>query len=242
MLVLTLDTSTPSVTAAVSRLHPSDRSDGGSAAPRSMVETLAGRHELATNRHGELLAPMIDSVLREADVAPRDLQAVGVGLGPGPFTGLRVGIMTAAALGDALGVPVYGECSLDVLGSWPASAPTAVVADARRKQVYWATYRQGRRIEGPDIAPPEVLAQRLREQPAADDERYRVAGAGAVLYREAFEGFRLDEASQYPSAAELAVLLRQKVATRAPGDDLTPLYLRRPDATPPSRPKLVTPA
>jgi tRNA threonylcarbamoyl adenosine modification protein YeaZ len=244
VLVLTLDTSTPAVTAAVSRLTRPEVEGGWFASPRSMVETLAAHTEVATNRHGELLAPMIESVLADAAAMPRDLAAVGVGLGPGPFTGLRVGIMTAAALGDALGIPVYGECSLDILGSWPLYSPTTVVADARRKQVYWATYDHGRRVDGPDIDFPDALAGRLRagHDATSSDRPHRVVGAGAGLYACEFEEFRLDRDQLYPAAAELAVLLWQKVTAAAPGDDLTPLYLRRPDATPPGRPKQVTPA
>jgi tRNA threonylcarbamoyl adenosine modification protein YeaZ len=246
VLVLTLDTSTPAVTAAVSRVHPPPSAEGAWYAPaRSMVETLASHVEVATNRHGELLAPMIEAVVTEAGAGPADLAAIGVGLGPGPFTGLRVGIMTAAAMGDALGIPVYGECSLDLLGSWPPR-PTTVVTDARRKQVYWATYREGRRVAGPDLAAPAALAEQLRheafEDPDRDTSHRVVVGAGAVLYRQAFDGFWVDEDRQYPAADELAVLLVAKILNRTPGDDLTPLYLRRPDATPPGRPKQVTPA
>lgn len=244
MLVLTLDTSTPAVTAAVSRLTRPEAESGWFASSRSMVETLAAHTEVATNRHGELLAPMIEAVLREAKTTPADLTAIGVGLGPGPFTGLRVGIMTAAAMGDALGIPVYGECSLDILGSWPLYSPTTVVADARRKQVYWATYDHGRRVAGPDIDVPDALAGRLRvgHDATSSDNPHRIVGAGAVLYAQQFEEFRVDRDHQYPDAAELAVLLWQKVTRGAPSDDLTPLYLRRPDATPPGRPKQVTPA
>jgi tRNA threonylcarbamoyl adenosine modification protein YeaZ len=244
VLVLTLDTSTPAVTVAVSDVSRPQEEGGWFASPRSMVETLAAHNEVATNRHGELLAPMIEQVLSDAGVAPGELDAVGVGLGPGPFTGLRVGIMTAAALGDALGIPVYGECSLDILGSWPLYSHKTVVADARRKQVYWATYDHGRRVDGPDLDVPEAIAARIRSRHAAENSEkpHQVVGAGAALYSPEFEEFWLDLDHQYPTAEELAVLLWQKVTAGAPGDELTPLYLRRPDATPPGRPKQVTPA
>jgi tRNA threonylcarbamoyl adenosine modification protein YeaZ len=227
VLVLTLDTSTPAVTAAVSRV--------GS---REMVTTLAAGTEVANNRHGELLAPMIEAVLVEAEAEPGDLAAIGVGLGPGPFTGLRVGIMTAAAMGDALGIPVYGECSLDVISSsLPRGAnPFAVLTDARRKQVYWASYdHTGARVEGPDIATPADLAAHLTGRVT------QVIGAGALAYREHFDDFTIVEEPAYPDAAALGRLIAPKVAIAAPADDLTPLYLRRPDATPPGRPKQVTP-
>jgi tRNA threonylcarbamoyl adenosine modification protein YeaZ len=227
VLVLTLDTSTPAVTAAVSNV-----------VPRRAVGTLASRHEVAVNRHGELLAPMIDAVLREAGVAPADLDAVGVGLGPGPFTGLRVGIMTAAAMGDALGIPVYGGCSLDVIAYSVQNDDFvyAVLTDARRKQVYWATYDTiGRRVEGPDIGTPAEVAEQLAGRMT------HVVGPGAALYRDQLAGFTLVDDGDYPDAAQLAMLLSRKVLAGRPGDDLTPLYLRRPDATPPGRPKQVTP-
>jgi tRNA threonylcarbamoyl adenosine modification protein YeaZ len=246
VLVLTLDTSTPAVTAAVSRVHAPSSTGGAWFAPaRSMVETLTSRTEVATNRHGELLAPMIETVLAEADAVPGDLAALGVGLGPGPFTGLRVGIMTAAAMGDALGIPVYGDCSLDILGSWPPNWRTTVITDARRKQVYWATYDGGRRTAGPDLAEPAALAAQLAGEPREVSDRdtaHRIVGAGAALYRHEFDGFEIDEDRQYPMADELAVLLFAKFLKHGPSDTLTPLYLRRPDATPPGRPKQVTPA
>jgi tRNA threonylcarbamoyl adenosine modification protein YeaZ len=228
VLVLTLDTSTPAVTVAVSDVTP-----------ERAVSTRASRHEVAVNRHGELLAPMIDAVLREAGAAPRDLEAVGVGLGPGPFTGLRVGIMTAAAMGDALGIPVYGDCSLDVIARPVCSGDFryAVMTDARRRQVYWASYDEtGGRVEGPELAAPADLAAHLAGLVT------HVAGSGAKLYREQLAGLTVVEGHDYPDAAVLAGLLSGRVLAGVPGDELTPLYLRRPDATPPGRPKQVTPA
>jgi tRNA threonylcarbamoyl adenosine modification protein YeaZ len=194
---------------------------------------------VAVNRHGELLAPMIERVLSEAGVAPADLDAVGVGLGPGPFTGLRVGIMTAAAMADALDIPVYGECSLDVIAAavHDGEFSYAVLTDARRKQVYWAAYDEaGGRIEDPELTAPAELAVQLGGRVT------HVAGAGAQLYREQLSAFTVVGGYEYPDAAVLAGLLTAKVENRAPGDELTPLYLRRPDATPPGRPKQVTPA
>jgi tRNA threonylcarbamoyl adenosine modification protein YeaZ len=228
VLVLTLDTSTPAVTAAVSRVMPA-----------RAVATLASRAEVATNRHGELLAPMIEAVLAAAGAVPGDLTAVGVGLGPGPFTGLRVGIMTAAAMTDALAIPAYGACSLDVIAHSVRSEDFsyAVMTDARRKQVYWASYDEiGRRVDGPDVGTPAAVAEHLAGRVT------HVAGSGATLYRKQLAGFTLVEGHEYPDAAVLAQLMMKPVLKRAPGDQLTPLYLRRPDATPPGRPKQVTPA
>jgi tRNA A37 threonylcarbamoyladenosine modification protein TsaB len=113
----------------------------------------------------------------------------------------------------------------------------AVLSDARRKQVYWATYSAaGDRLTGPQLSPPTEVAAAL------DGQIRYVVGAGAALYPEVFHGYlRLDDAL-YPSAATLGDMTIPKLKRRAPGDDLTPLYLRRPDAVPPGALKQVTPA
>lgn len=199
-MLLAFDTSTPAVTVALST---------GPAAT-----------EVAPNRHGELLAPTIDRVLREAGATVRDLTGVVVGLGPGPFTGLRVGVVTARTLSHALGIPAYGACSLDAL----AAPGIAVATDARRREVYWATYG-ATRVDGPHVGKPADVAAVLRDRGVTV-----VAGAGPRLYPEAFAGF--DLGAEYPDAAALLAAPRT--------EDLTPLYLRRPDATPPGAPKRVT--
>jgi tRNA threonylcarbamoyladenosine biosynthesis protein TsaB len=208
---------------------------------------LAARTDVATNRHGELLAPMIDTVLDEAGASPMQLSAIGVGLGPGPFTGLRVGIVTAKAMGDALGIPVFGECSLDVIArdlsglAWDDDTDEecgyVVMTDARRKQVYWATYNfTSMRIDGPEITAPRDLADQL-----AGEIRY-VGGAGALLYRDLFAEFTVLERSPYPSATTLAEQAWHRWLLREPAGDLEPMYLRRPDVQQPGTPKRVTPA
>lgn len=207
---------------------------------------LASRTEVATNRHGELLAPMIDAVLAEAGTTVARISTIGVGLGPGPFTGLRVGVVTAKAMGDALGIPVYGECSLDVIArdltglAWDDDTDEecdyVVMSDARRKQVYWATYTfTGARIDGPEIGTPQDLAAQL-----TGDIRY-VGGAGALLYRDVFADFTVIAHSPYPSAATLAESASRNWRLREPAGELEPMYLRRPDARPPGTPKKVTP-
>jgi tRNA threonylcarbamoyladenosine biosynthesis protein TsaB len=227
VLVLAFDTSTPAVTVAVVDAVAGSRSVG-----------LSERTEVATNRHGELLAPMIAASLRDAGVAPPDLTAIAVGLGPGPFTGLRVGIVTAKAMGDALRVPVYGAGSLDVLARRHHSGDTvAVLTDARRKQVYWAVYAAtGERLEGPELGRPADVAEVLRGRART------VAGAGAVMYRDEFADFSLDGSDPYPRALDLVGVLEAKLSSGAEGDSLAPLYLRRPDAQPPGARKKVTPA
>ena len=199
-MLLAFDTSTPAVTVALS--------------------TGAGATVVAANRHGELLAPLIDRVLGGR---PRtDLTGIVVGVGPGPFTGLRVGIVTAKALAHALGIPAYGVCSLDAL----AAPGIAVATDARRREVYWAAYdATGTRTDGPHVGSPADAATTLRAAGVT-----RVAGAGARLYPQAFDGFEVID-PEHPDARRLL---------NAPRRDLTPLYLRRPDAVPPGPPKKVT--
>ncbi len=101
MLLLALDTATPAVTVA---LHDGHR-------------VLAEVSEVDARRHAELLAPGIEAVLAQAGATTRDLTAIAVGTGPGPFTGLRVGLVTARTLASTLGVPVHGVCTLDVLAT-----------------------------------------------------------------------------------------------------------------------------
>ena len=143
VLVLALDTATPTLVAGVGRWS----AEHG-------TEVLAERAVPSGNRHAELLTPAISDVLADAGLRMGDLEAVVTGLGPGPFTGLRVGVVTAAALADARGLPVVGVCSLDAIGS----GARTVVTDARRKEIYWATYAaDGTRIDGPAVVRPEEL-------------------------------------------------------------------------------------
>ena len=224
-LLLAVDTSSDVVSAALAEVH-----DAG-------VRVIAAKDERAANRHGELLASNIDALLHEAGVSPSSLVAVAAGLGPGPFTGLRVGVVTASSLADALGLPSYGVCSLDAIASVSAAGrPFLVCTDARRKQVYWARYDgAGRRLDGPDIAPAADVAARFA------DEVPLAVGAGVSLYPAEFAAF--DETSVGGvSSTEVAALVADRVRIGAPSDVMEPLYLRRPDASPPGRPKSVLPA
>ena len=216
MLVLALDTSTPAVTAALGEV-----TDGG-------MKGIGERRTVDPRAHGERLAPQIQLVLDDAGVRPRELTAIVAGVGPGPFTGLRVGLATAAAMGQALGIPTYGICSLDALGRAAGPGRVLVATDARRREVYFATYAAGVRVTGPDVAKPaDVLVE-------AD----RAVGEGALRYSEIF-GIPIDDRVLYPSGEALIALAAELVRSRAPGEPLTPLYLRRPDAVEPSARKAV---
>ncbi|MGH3472355.1 MAG: tRNA (adenosine(37)-N6)-threonylcarbamoyltransferase complex dimerization subunit type 1 TsaB [Nocardioidaceae bacterium] len=175
-------------------------------------------------RHGELLALGIDAVLAQATTPIRAVSRVAVGVGPGPFTGLRVGVVTARTLAAALGVEVVGVCSLDVVaGAVEAAGPFVVATDARRKEVYWARYGSPyERVGGPQVVSPGDVAT---EEP--------VAGRGAAMYPEAFPHA---VAPEYPSAAVLARMVAEAAAPMLPPE---PLYLRRPDVAKPGARKRV---
>jgi tRNA threonylcarbamoyl adenosine modification protein YeaZ len=215
VLVLVVDTSSEAVTAAVV-----DLSD----------EPLVRGEQVTRNArgHGELLAPSIASALQAAAARPADIAAVVAGVGPGPYTGLRVGLVSAAVLADTLAIPVYGVCSLDAIGDACRDDATLLVAtDARRKEVYWATYAHGVRTGEPAVGKPADI----------DVHAYTaVAGHGATLY-----GFGLPRRDVlYPPALSLARCARDRIASRAASDVLVPMYLRRPDAVVPAAPKQVS--
>lgn len=213
MLVLAFDTATPAVTAA---LHDGER-------------VLAESTTIDARRHGELLAPAVARVLAEAGVSRRDVTAVVAGSGPGPYTGLRVGLMTAQGLATTLGVPAYGLCTLDAIAYGSAlDEPFLVATDARRKEVFWARYADRRtRIDGPFVDRPADV-------PTGGSP---VAGAGAGLYPEAFGQAR---EPAYPYAGFLAALAAERLAAGTPLDPPRPIYLRRPDAVVPGALKRVT--
>ena len=143
--VLAIDTSSAAVTAAVAALSP-----GG-------IEILAQRVTIDARAHAEVLTPSIEACLREAGRTVRDLAAVVAGVGPGPFTGLRVGLVTAAVLGDTLGIPTYGAGSLDAISVRLTPDPLLVAGDARRQEIYWARYADNSRQVGPDVGRPESI-------------------------------------------------------------------------------------
>ncbi len=230
VLLLAMDTATPAVTVA---LHGDDGEGRDAAAPR----LLAAAEQVDARRHGELLLPAVDRVLREAGRELGEVTGLVVGTGPGPYTGLRVGLVTAAAFGAARGIPVHGLCTLDGIAFAAASAgdlagPFVVATDARRKEVYWARYTDARtRVAGPAVDRPADLPREVAELPAV--------GAGALLYPEVFTGAR-GELPAYASAAALAALAAERLAA---GEELPaprPLYLRRPDARVPAGYKAVT--
>ncbi|MDK8469328.1 tRNA (adenosine(37)-N6)-threonylcarbamoyltransferase complex dimerization subunit type 1 TsaB [Corynebacterium accolens] len=186
--------------------------------------------------HNERLMPTILEVMSEAGVELGNLDAIVAGMGPGPFTGLRVGMATAQALADALSIPLHGVCTHDAIahaalvGADAAdereAADAALVAtDARRKEIYWATYRAGQRIAGPDVSKPgelavQDIAQVIIPEKLADQLPEELAA--------------LPRSEGAPTAEGLVAVARLD-AEPAP---FVPMYLRRPDAVPPKKQQL----
>jgi tRNA threonylcarbamoyl adenosine modification protein YeaZ len=222
--MLAFDTATPAVTVALY--------DG--------THVLAGKSEVGARRHGELLAWLIERVLAAGGIRRTDLEAIAVGTGPGPYTGLRAGVVTARVLASALCVPAVGVCTLDVIAR--AAAPAAgrdfiVATDARRKEVYWARYDPaGQRLGDPAVARPAEVASGAAA--AGITAPYPVAGEGPMLYPELAA---CPVAPRYPDASALAEIAAERLADHVRSGPPEPLYLRRPDAREPGQPKRVTP-
>lgn len=215
MLVLAIDTSTPAVTAGLVAL------DG------DVLESRGDRVTVDPRAHGELITPHALEAVKAAGVTLRDLDAIVCGVGPGPFTGLRAGMATAASLAHALGIPAYPVCSLDAIAAdvSPGEAPFLVLTDARRREVYWAAYAaDGSRADGPHVERPADLETTIKV----------AAGDGALLYADALGVQPIEPRFPSPIGLVKAADFNHEPAP------LTPLYLRRPDAVEPAARKKVT--
>lgn len=222
MLILGISASTQQVGCAI----------GGHEGVLALVQSARGK------RHAETLVPAIDVVRKQAQVDLSELGCVAVDLGPGLFTGLRVGIATAKALAHALRLPMIGVTSLDLVGfpmRWSARLIVAAI-DARRGELFVATYRQVpggiQRLGEYRVCSPKDLATDLM----ASRDDVLLVGDGALRYADEFRDLaRVELADQglaYPSAASLVQLahaqaLREEFVNSW---DLQPLYLRAPDA------------
>ncbi|MFE5777184.1 tRNA (adenosine(37)-N6)-threonylcarbamoyltransferase complex dimerization subunit type 1 TsaB [Brachybacterium sp. NPDC056505] len=208
---------------------------------RESGRVLAVGQDDRARHHDEVLMALIDDTLRRAGGGRADLEAVVAGRGPGPFTGLRVGLVTAREIAFVLDIPLHGLCSLDALAlqaaeEAPEARSLAIALDARRREVYWACYERADeqspaapgtrldRVEGPAVSAPADVAEELM---ACDV----VAGSGALLHSEIL----------HPNSAlahvDAGSLLREARRRLDAGEDLTstePLYLREPDAKKPS--------
>jgi tRNA threonylcarbamoyladenosine biosynthesis protein TsaB len=199
---------------------------------------LASIHSARGKRHAETLTPSIEFLTRQARVELTEIGCVAVDIGPGLFTGLRVGVASAKAIAHALRVPMVGVSSLDLLAfpvRWSSRLLVATV-DARRGELFYASYRQVpggvQRLGDPSVTTPDDLASELL---ACTDEVLLV-GDGALRYRETFEGLsRVELADQglaHPSAASLVQLAHARALREdfVQPWELQPLYLRKPDA------------
>lgn len=243
-MMLAIDTS--SAASSVALLDPQSPGDD---------QVLGQAQHIDARRHAEVLATLVEQVLDGR--VPR---AIAVGVGPGPYTGLRVGVGTAQVLAHAWKVPVVGVCSLDVIASGAArlgiGTRFAVATDARRREVYWAHYDQrGRRIDGPFVQPAAAIPVAIRGLPWV--------GEGAALNPDHLHEWVAGAELRYPSPVALAHLATEGLAagenpahavaslSRHGEDDGStaralsghrllapyPLYVRRPDAAEPGAPK-----
>jgi tRNA threonylcarbamoyladenosine biosynthesis protein TsaB len=222
MLILGIETATMQVGCAL----------GGHEGVLAQFEVTRGR------RHAETLVPAIEFLCRQADIRLDEVGVVAVDIGPGLFTGMRVGIATAKAIAHALRVPMIGIASLDLL-AFPVRHTTRVIAavvDARRSEVFYAFYRQVpggvQRISPPTLGSPDDLLADV----VALGEEVLVVGDGALRYRDALsDARRIEFAEQWlshPSAAPLVQLAHARALREEWVNpwELEPLYLRRPDA------------
>ncbi len=238
MLLLAIDTATGSITVA---LHDGSR-------------VLAQEDVARPQAHAEHLAPAIRAVLSVAGRRPAEITDVVAGTGPGPFTGLRVGLVTAATFAEAVGARLGGICSLDAIAhevwlSGTAESRLLVATDARRKEVYWAAYRLdeagAHRVAGPDVGRAVDLPDAVSVANAPDGAgdagiaEWPVAGRGPLLYPDAF-GPALSILDVSAGALAHLAVLRMRAGQAL--DEPRPVYLRRPDAVPAAPRKLVTPA
>lgn len=215
MRVLAIDTATTALVTGVVD------TESGQTTQRVLADTRA---------HNERLMPTLLEVMSEAGLELGNLDAIVAGMGPGPFTGLRVGMSTASALADALSIPLHGVCTHDAIAHTALAGANEkdaalVATDARRKEIYWATYRAGQRLMGPEVAKPgdltlEGIAQIIIPEKLAD----QLPGVLAALPR-----------GEAAPTAEGLVAVAQLDADPEP---FVPMYLRRPDAVPPKKQQL----
>ncbi|SRR5690625_2847070 len=231
-LVLALDTSSDAAV-ALCRVGP----DQDAGAP---VQVLARARSGDGRRHAETLAPLIERVIRTGGAQPDAVDAVVVGTGPAPFTGLRVGLITARAYARARGIAVHGVGGLEALalaatdGEQHLGDEVLVASDAKRREVYYARYRR----TGPDvvaIAEPQVgPPAEVAEQHADLVRAGAVHGPALLLYPDLLApGTPVEELASAGRAEPVdpVQLVRIAAHRRVHGGDLSlaPRYLRRPD-------------
>ncbi|MEK7411405.1 MAG: tRNA (adenosine(37)-N6)-threonylcarbamoyltransferase complex dimerization subunit type 1 TsaB [Actinomycetota bacterium] len=227
MIILGIDTATDSVSVALGN--------------GNLV--MAHSDAVSDRQHCEALAPMIDFVCKQAGVSFREIDAVAVDIGPGLFTGMRVGIAAAKAVAFSLDLPIIGVCSLDVLAAAvpPTDSVVVAVIDARRQEVYWAMYRtiedELTQVHAPGVGPVTGLVTDVLERA----QHAQFVGNGALRYRTeivdglgtSLFGFEFSsERFSRPTAPTLLALAHRRAMQEQwqSAHELSPLYLRQPDA------------
>ncbi len=222
MLIIGIDTATAQVSVAI----------GGHEGVLASTQSLRGR------QHAEVLTPAIEFTCRQARIALSEISVVAVDLGPGLFTGLRVGVASAKAMAHALNVPMIGVSSLDLLAFPVRFTSRLIVAtiDARRGELFYAFYRQVpggvQRVSDHQVGSPDDLASEI----LASGEECLLVGDGVQRYREVFDGLKkieiVEEGFAYPAASSLVMLAHAQALREqwVKPWDLQPLYLRKPDA------------
>lgn len=222
MLILGIDTATAQVSVAI----------GGHEGVLASTQSVRGK------QHAEVLTPAIEFTCKQARIELSEISVVAVDLGPGLFTGLRVGVAAAKAMAYALRVPMIGVPSLDLVAFPVRYSPKLIVAavDARRGELFTAFYRQVpggiQRLTPHHVVSPDDLASEL----LATAEECVLVGDGALRYREVFDGLHkveiIEEGLAYPAASSLVMLAHAQALREqwVKPWDLQPLYLRKPDA------------
>ncbi|HEX8855608.1 MAG TPA: tRNA (adenosine(37)-N6)-threonylcarbamoyltransferase complex dimerization subunit type 1 TsaB [Thermoleophilaceae bacterium] len=187
--------------------------------------------------HARELLPEVTGCLERAGLSFEQLDAVAVGVGPGTFTGLRIGVATARGLAHAHGLEVRPVSSLAALAEGIEAPRRLALIDAKRGELFAALYDDGRERIAPFVATPEALIERLRSDGLLSDESLLAAGDGSLRFREALEAGGVavaepDSTSHVVRALHLCRLAGQTFAV--PADAVLPQYLREPDAKPPS--------
>jgi tRNA threonylcarbamoyladenosine biosynthesis protein TsaB len=220
VLILGIETATEQVGVAI----------GGHEGVIASFEVARGR------RHAEILAPAIEFVCRQADVELAELGVIAVDVGPGLFTGMRVGLASAKALAQALRIPMIGISSLDLLAfPWRHTDRVVVpVIDARKGEIFWAAYRQVpgglQQVSSPSVGPVDDLVADL----LARSQDVLLVGDGALRYRdEILDGYHGEFADDaHPSAGPLVQLAHARALREewVSPREIEPIYLRAPDA------------
>lgn len=220
MTLLGLDTSTAVCTACVLR------SDGRAFERAPAPERLQGRPA-----HSRELMPAVAGAMEDAAVGWEDLDAIAVGVGPGAFTGLRIGVATARALAGARGLPLRPVPSLAALAAGMDEELSLALIDARRGELFAALYEAEDPVWQPFVATPADLVDRLR----ADGRSPLAAGDGSLRFREVLEGAGARVAPDGSPFHLVRALLVCRLAADVPDTPLeavVPHYIRAPDATP----------